>query len=159
MSIYKTLSCLAVLTISAFGGDDSKYFGAKLIELDALIAKSDTPSAHFYLKDANQTIARIHIRRFKGIPKSAVEYANAKADSYVASGFSLIAKPSSGWFSDNDSSFEVASSTDENVSHQFVRMMKAGNETYAITGSMSAGLKWDSVGEKIKTLIQSFKFN
>ncbi len=135
--------------------DKSKYFGAKLVELDALMVAGNGSSRHansirLQVSNGIRSIGLIYIRKFK-TSSTAVEIATQLSQEYQ-----LLSKPTSGWFSNDDSSFEGVSNTPS--SHFYVRVMKSDGECYNIWGSMSEEY-WKTNGSSLRSVIDSFKFN
>ncbi|WP_395732606.1 hypothetical protein [Prosthecobacter sp.] len=140
----------------SFAAEKSKYFGAKLIELDSLIDQSKRNNVQFMVTDSLKIMGRVVINRIR-TPMTAVDFANAKAKFFAEEG-TLISKPTSGWFATNDSTYEAVTGSNDTKIHIYTRVMKSDLECYWIIGTMSEG-NWKTNGEALRTLIDSFKFN
>ncbi len=148
MSLLKNLACLLFMATALFGSEESKFFGAKLVEIDALIAREKgRNSARIDVYESGNLIGTILISRIRRAESTAAaDIANGLLAEYT---LPIVSKPSTE--SANDSSYETESG--------FGRVMRSGREFYIIRGRPRTNLEWQSVGEKIKSLILSFKFN
>jgi hypothetical protein len=151
--VFFSLLILAAFTqFQCLAGEKSKYYGAKLVELDALMRGQNSYGGSCTLGVFNgmQPVGFIGIRKFK-TASTAVEIATQHSQ-----GYQLLSKPTSGWFTNNDSAFEAISSDSSN--HYYVRVMKSDGECYIMHGSMSEDY-WKANGGSLRSLIDSFKFN
>lgn len=160
--ILKTILLSAIfatcLQSQSYSEEKSKYFGAKLIELDTLIDQSANKYVQFMVTNSLRPIGQVNIRRFR-TPSTAVEVATANAKLYAESGKSeILSKPTSGWFATDDSTYEGTHDSNGTKMHNYIRVMKSGADCYLINGSMSED-NWKANGRELSSLIDSFKFN
>lgn len=156
-SIHKAIFLLMILAmcIECRASEKSKYFGAKLVELDALMTPERSYSRYanavrLHVSHQGRIVGSIYIRKFR-TASTAVAVANQ-----LSQNEQLLSTPSSGWFTDNDSTFEGVSKTPP--SHFYVRVMKADGECYTIWGSTSEE-SWKTGGVSLRSLVDSFRFN
>ena len=142
----------ALSQLQCLANEKSKYYGAKLVELDALMGaqNSNAKPAILYVFNGMLPVGFIHISKFRTL-STAVEIATQRSK-----GYQLLTKPTSGWFANNNSTFEAVSPEVSN--HCYVRVMKSDGECYIMHGSMSEDY-WKTNGISLRSLIDSFKFN
>lgn len=161
LTCYQIAALMALLVMSlqvnCLALDKSKYFGLKLFELDALVDQSPYKQARLILTDNFRPVGFVIIQRIK-TRGTAVENAKTRAKYFTEQGFKHVTEPTSGWFSDDDSTFEALSGFNDSDTHWYYRVMKSGDECYFISGNYSVG-QWKVYGTKIRSLIGSFKFN
>lgn len=140
------------------GAEKSKYFGAKLIELDALIEKSRDKHFTIQVSNSREVVGFINIQKGKN-KLTAVEFANAFWAERKATGqFESLTKPTSGLFSDNNSTFKGIGTVNSTKVRYYYRVMKSGFDCYLIIATMPDPF-WKDEGDSLVALVDSFKFN